>query len=345
MEKRDLRDLTLEELVREMEKLGEKSFRAKQIFRWLYGKGEKDISAMRNLSREGIKALSEVFFVGEPEVAASARSKDGSEKLVLRLHDGELIETVIIPKDNRKTICLSTQSGCKYACAFCASGKRKFRRNLSLSEIIGQVMIAGFGSGHELTNYVFMGMGEPLDNFDNLKKAITVMTDPEGLGISARRITVSTCGLVPGLKALKGLAAPVNLSVSLHSVRNELRSELMPVNRVYPLEKLMPEIKKVSLNSSRRVTFEYILIKGKNDSANDAERLAMMASGVNARVNIIPLSPVKGYDFTAPKSAEVRKFAEIIKRKRVRATIRESKGGDIQAACGQLAGAVEKNEI
>jgi len=336
--KKDIRDLTLEELKAELEAMGERPFRAAQVFDWLYHKGASDFAGFTSLSKDLREKLAARFAIGNLDPEAELRSKDGTAKFLFKLADGHGIETVLIPSGKRNTVCLSTQAGCKFGCAFCASGLHGFKRNLTASEITGQAIYLAKTLRVELTNYVFMGMGEPLDNFDNLAKAIRIMNAPEGLGIAARRMTVSTVGHIPGIERLKALDLQVNLSVSLHAVTDRLRSSLMPINKKYPLEKLVAACEDYIRSGGRMITLEYILIRKVNDSLNDADGLAGIARRLRAKVNLIAYSPVPGLAFETPSDGEVARFTRWLEERRVHVTLRLSKGQDIFAACGQLAG-------
>jgi 23S rRNA (adenine2503-C2)-methyltransferase len=338
--KRNIRDLTLEELRAELESMGEPRYRAAQVFGWLYRKDAPaaDFERFTDIPAGLRRGLAERFTLGLPEVVDRVSSSDGTTKFLFRLEDGALVESVLIPAGRRLTVCLSTQAGCRFGCAFCASGRMGFRRNLRPSEITGQFLAAEKPAGRELSNYVFMGMGEPLDNYDNLERTLRIMNSPEGLNIAARRMTVSTAGLVPGIERFKGLGLQVNLSISLHAVTDRLRGELMPVNRRYPLAELMRAAEEYVASGGRMITFEYIVFKGLNDTLADADGLAAMARKLRAKVNLIPASPVPGLDFKTPSTAEVERFRAWLEERRVRVTVRQSKGRDIAAACGQLAG-------
>lgn len=338
MNKQDIKNFTLEELKEEMARLEEPVYRAEQIFSWLYKKGVGNFNDMINLPRLLNDKLNNNYYIGSFRLAKHLKSSDGTEKFAFGVLNGNFIETVLIYSKGRKTICLSTQVGCKYGCFFCASGLKKFIRNLTVSEIINQILFLQFNFKHTITNYVFMGMGEPLDNYENLSKAILIMNDSAGLGIGARRITVSTCGLIPGIEKLKNLELQVNLSVSLHAGNNRIRNELMPINNKYGLEKLIFACKDFIEKTGRMITFEYILIKGKNGSLKNADELAALVRNLKAKVNLIPYSVVSCFPFQASSAKDVGAFCSRLLKYGIKATIRESKGRDIQAACGQLIG-------
>lgn len=334
----DIRDLTLEELRAELEVMGEKPFRAAQIFDWLYKKRATSFEEFSTLAKPLREKLSGRFSIGTLNVAAKSESADGTVKFLFRLADGEHIETVLIPSGRRLTVCLSTQVGCKFACAFCASGRLGFRRNLRPSEIIGQVIHLQKVLGREPTNFVFMGMGEPLDNWNNVEKALRIMNAPEGLGIAARRMTVSTAGFVDAFERLSGLDLQINLSISLHAVTDRLRDRLMPINRRFPLEEVVRAAEKYVQHGGRMITIEYVVIAGLNDSLDDADGLAAIARRLRAKVNLIACSPIEDGEFKRPSDAEVARFKRWLEERRVGTTLRQSKGIDIAAACGQLAG-------
>jgi 23S rRNA (adenine2503-C2)-methyltransferase len=335
---RDVRDLTLVELRAELETMGERPFRAAQIFDWLYRKKAarfEDFTSLPKLLRE---KLADRFAFGVLGLADKRSSPDGTTKFLFRLHDAEHIETVLIPAGRRLTVCLSTQVGCKFACAFCASGRHGFKRNLAPSEIIGQILLLESALGRGLTNYVFMGMGEPLDNWTNVEQAIRIMNTPEGLAIAARRITVSTAGFVDAFKRLEALDLQINVSISLHAVTDRLRDRLMPINRRFPLEQVVTAAEAYIRSGGRMITLEYIVIRGVNDSLDDADGLAAIARRLRAKVNLIAYSPVGGAAFETPTEADVARFRRWLEERKVGATVRLSKGADIAAACGQLAG-------
>ena len=342
-EETDIRDLSLEELRAELEAMGEKPFRAAQIFDWLYHKGVSDFAAFTSLSKDLREKLASRFRIGALELADRRDSGDGTVKLLFRLSDGAFIETVLIRAGRRLTVCLSTQVGCKFACAFCASGLHGFMRDLASSEITGQVLYLQHTLALELTNFVFMGMGEPLDNWANVEKALRIMNAPEGLGIAARRMTVSTAGFLPAFKRLEALELQVNLSLSLHAVTDRLRDTLMPINRRFPLEEVVRAAEEYIRSGGRMITLEYIVMRGLNDSLDDADGLAAIARRLRAKVNLIAYSPVEGLAFVTPTEADVARFKRWLEERKVNTTRRLSKGSDIAAACGQLAGRFKKS--
>lgn len=336
--KRLLGDLSLAELSAQLEALGEPDYRARQIFKWVYQKGISDWDEATDLPRSLRQKLEALFDLRPFELETCYDSRDGTQKFVFRLKDNNFIETVLIPSGERRTLCLSTQVGCKFRCVFCASGLPGFIRNLSPAEITGQILFARHDLEFSLTNFVFMGMGEPLDNFFSLAKAIEIMNSPEGMGIAARRITVSTCGLVPGIKKLKDLRLQINLSLSLHAPSDELRRRLIPLARRYSLEEVLSACEEYAQASGRMITVEYVLIDGINNSTKDAAQLAKIAQRLKAKINLIPYSPVSVLSYKRPTPEAVEAFKEWLEEKGVKVTVRRSKGLDIQAACGQLAG-------
>jgi len=333
----EIRDLTLGELEQVVIGAGERSFRARQVMRWLWTHGAESFDVMLDVPGALRTYLKEHFRIGPPPLAHVARSADGTRKLLLRLGDAEEIESVIIPADDRVTLCISSQAGCAMACEFCATALMGLHRNLEAAEIVGQVAAARreLDSGETLTNYVFMGMGEPLANYQRLHRALTIMTAEWGMGISPRRITVSTVGLVPMLERLL-TEFQVNLAVSLHATTDELRNRLAPINRRYPLAMLIEACKRLPLARRRRIMFEYVMLDGINDSSEDARRLAKMLGPLRAKVNLIFFNPFADSPLRASSRPTVERFQAILHRGNLTATIRESRGLDIAAACGQL---------
>jgi len=335
--KKNILDYCLAELEREMKLLGAPRHRAKQIFLWIYHKNVDSFSKMTNLPKTFIKTLKSRFVITRLECEEHLTSCDGTEKFLWKLKDEEYIETVLIKEGARRTVCLSTQVGCKFRCPFCASGRKRFKRDLTVSEIVDQLRLSAELSPSSVTNIVFMGMGEPMDNYDNLTKAIRIMNMPEGLGFAARRITISTCGIVPEIYRLKEEGLQIELSVSLHAAEDKLRNILVPVNRKYPIEELLSACLAYHQKTKRIITLEYILLSGRNDSARDARKLAKLAKKMKAKVNLINYSPIFGSDAAKVSAREKLLFKSILRENKVTVTVRKSKGTDISAACGQLA--------
>ncbi len=335
--RRDIRALLLDELAAELAGAGERAFRARQVMDWLYAKRARSFDEMSNVPAGLRKYLKNHFKIGSLPSVTVNRSADGTRKLLLRLADGEAIESVIIPGSGRTTLCISSQAGCAMGCAFCATALMGLHRNLTAAEIVGQVLAAReyLEADEALTNYVFMGMGEPLANYPSLRRALTLMTAEWGMGISPRRITVSTVGLVPMMEKLLA-ETPVNLAVSLHGTTDPQRDKLAPINRRYQLETLIGQCKRLPLARRRRITFEYVMLRGVNDSAVDASRLVKLLAPLRAKVNLIFFNPFEGSPFTGSSRRAVEDFQAILRQGNLTATIRESRGRDIAAACGQL---------
>lgn len=338
MSKKDIKDFTLAELGADLEGWGEPAYRAGQVFEWIYKKGAGSFDALTDLPKGLRQKLEDHFRLSSLDLADEIRSDDGTQKFLFRLDDGAFIETVLIPSGTRRTLCLSTQVGCKFGCVFCASGREGFKRNLSPSEILGQILFLNEKPDVRLTNFVFMGMGEPLDNFENVGRAVRIMNAREGLDIGARRITISTVGIVPAIKELADLGLQVNLSLSLHATTEALRSRLLPVNQRYPLAEVIEAGAGYVKKTGRMITAEYILISRLNDTAADAGRLAAIAKRLRAKINLIPYSPGYGPEWMGSSRDRTDSFLRFLQEKGVSATVRLSKGADIRAACGQLAG-------
>ena len=322
----------LEELV---VSLGEPKFRGKQLFSWLHEKQETSLEKMTNLP----KSLKEKLALQMKTVTEETRQtskKDGTVKFLYRLFDGNLIETVWMPHDYGVSVCVSSQVGCRMGCAFCASTLGGLVRNLLPSEILAQIYVSMKTMGKRVDNVVVMGTGEPLDNYDNLIRFLRLLTDPEGYNLSARSITVSTCGLVPRIYDLAKEALPITLALSLHATTNEERRRLMPVAYTYSMEETLAACDAYFEETGRRVSYEYSLVNGENDSEEHALRLAGLLRGKNAHVNLIPVNPIAERDFTASSSDRVQKFKFILEKNSINGTIRRSVGSDIDAACGQL---------
>jgi 23S rRNA (adenine2503-C2)-methyltransferase len=305
----------------------------------MYRKGVVELTAMSDLPKRFRDVLFERATISLPRLERVTPSQDGSRKLVLRLHDDVLISAVLMPDDDRLTLCLSTQAGCGFACAFCLTGKMGVERNLTAGEILGQVLIANdlASAGSRVTHMVFMGMGEPLANLGALVKAIRILTDPRlGFGYSPRRITVSTVGLVAGIERLGREALGVNLAISLHAATDDVRSRLMPVNRSWNLEALLAAVRRYPLAPRQRVFFEYVLLDGVNDAPQDASGLARLLHGIPSKVNLIPFNDWPGSGFRRPSLSRILGFQAVLLKAGVTTTVRWSKGEDIGAACGQL---------
>lgn len=325
--------------------LGAAPYRAGQVLSWIYRRGARDLESMSDLPRELRRDLAREIELPAMRVGAVAASADGTRKLVYELSDGELVEGVLIPDRERLTLCVSSQVGCAMGCAFCATARLGLRRSLEVEEIVGQILLGrdrtereGIGPG-KITNLVFMGMGEPLHNLENLLASIEILTAPWGLSISPRRITVSTAGLVPQMRSLLERSR-VHLAVSLGATVDERRRELMPISRRYPLDELLRACRDLPLPRRQRITFEYVLLAGVNDTREDAARLVRLLHGLRAKVNLIRFNPFPGVPFEPTPAERVLRFQEWLRGRGLQATVRESRGRDVAAACGQLAGAV-----
>jgi 23S rRNA (adenine2503-C2)-methyltransferase len=318
---------------------GAAPYRAEQILAWLYARGVEDPLEMTDLARDLRERLAGEWRTRALETVRLQRSSDGTRKAMLRASDGAVLESVLIPDDDRTTLCISTQVGCALACSFCATGAMGFTRNLTTAEIVDQVcrMREALGPGERITNVVFMGMGEPLLNLPAVLRAIRILMHPRAFDLAGRRITVSTAGLVPKIRPLLE-DAPVNLAVSLHATTDALRDELVPLNRRFPLEVLLGELRSLEAISARRpVFFEYTLLADVNDAPADAERLLRLLRGLPSKVNVIPVNPHPGSPYRAPGPEATDLFLGILSRGGMTVTLRRSRGADIDAACGQLA--------
>lgn len=320
--------------------MGQSSYRGKQIFTWLYRKGAKSFDQMSDVSKDFREVLKENFSFSLPTVDIKQESEDGTIKCLMKLSDGEKVETVLMHYDYGYSVCVSSQVGCNMSCAFCASGLLKKKRNLTPDEMLGQVLYFDNllrEKGEHVTHTVIMGTGEPFDNYDNVMTFIRILNDPFALDIGARHISVSTCGVVPSILKFGKEGLQVNLAISLHASYNELRNKLMPINIAYPLEQLIPAIVQYGKDSNgRRVTFEYIMIKGVNDSLDDAKRLYKLIMPTFGYVNLIPYNPVMENGFERSDNKDVKAFHKYLLSKKVKSTIRKEFGADIDAACGQL---------
>ena len=335
-------NFSLSALSEVVQEYGESAFRGKQIYNWLFKYGVSSFEEMTNLSKDFRSILSKNFSFSVLEEVSRTPSADGSIKFLFRLEDNETIESVLLVDGDRVSACISTQAGCRMGCRFCATaGAVGFKRNLTSAEIIKQVLFLRKTVqelfNQRLGNLVFMGMGEPLDNIVNLKNALTVILDDEALGFSHRKVTVSTCGLINGIKELFKMPTPVNLAVSVNAPNQELRSEIMPVSRKYPLKELISTLKTLELDKRKRITLEYVLLGGVNDSINHAEQLLKLIKGVRAKINLIIYNNSEYSAFKSPKLENVLKFQEYLQNNNISAFIRKRLGADINGACGQLA--------
>jgi 23S rRNA (adenine2503-C2)-methyltransferase len=334
----DVSELELLELEQVLEDLGRPRFHARQIFQWVHKRGITDFAMMSDLSRELRGALAAALAVTTPEVVTRERSDDGTTKFLLRLADGRHIESVFIPDTPSMTFCVSTQVGCAMKCAFCLTGRMGIDRNLTAGEIAGQVRVLARELGMLDTrfNIVLMGMGEPLHNYEQTMKALRILADEYGMGVSPRRITLSTVGVLPALERLATEPLMPNLAISLHSTTEDQRDMLVPINRKYGLKELLDACRRFPLKRRERITFEYVLLKDVNDTPEDARRLVRLLNGIKGKVNLLPLNEAAGIPFERPGDDRVNRFAKILADHGVTVSVRKSRGRDIRAACGQL---------
>jgi len=333
----DIKDFTLDRLVCWLDEHGLESYRAKQIFKWVYLRQADIFDDMTDLPKHARTLLTNHFTINRLKIVHIETSKDGTKKFLFELNDGQHIETVLIPEENHHTLCISSQAGCAQGCKFCLTAKNGFARNLTPGEIIAQVRdIKKLHASDNLTNIVFMGMGEPLANYTNVIHAINVIINGDfGLQISCRKVTVSTAGMVPNLNKLSH-DTNINLAVSLNASDNITRSMLMPINKTYPIEVLLDECRRYNMSECRKITIEYILIKGVNDSKEDAKRLASLLRPIRSKINLIPFNENKASKFKRPDKSTIDNFQKILLKNNYITIIRNSKGMDISAACGQL---------
>lgn len=328
-------DLTLNELEEYFLSIGEKKYRATQVFDWLYEKRVSSFSDMSNLSKEVILRLEKDFSLDRP-VIVKEECDEGVSKYLFKLSDNEYIESVLMWHNYGLSLCISSQVGCNMGCSFCESGKRRKVRNLKASEMLLQIILVSEKIKERISHIVIMGIGEPFDNFSNLVVFIENCTNHLGLNIGSRHITVSTCGIVPKIYEFADLKYQVNLAISLHAAYDELRDKLMPINKVYPLDEVIKAVKYYISKTNRRVTFEYIMLRGVNDSSDDALKLASLVKGLNAYINLIPYNEGSSDLYKRTKKEQIMKFYDIIKKEGVNVTIRREFGSKISAACGQL---------
>jgi 23S rRNA (adenine2503-C2)-methyltransferase len=349
--RKNLVGLSRSELKDELASVGEKPFRAKQLWHWIYHQGSTDFAEMTTLAKPFREKLETLYRVSRPAISMEQTSEDRTRKWLTRFDDGQEAESVFIPEEDRGAVCISSQVGCSLTCTFCHTGTMQMVRNLTPGEIVGQFMVARDSydewptpkdGGRMISNIVMMGMGEPLFNYENVATALRIIMDGEGLSLSKRRITLSTSGVVP-LMARCGEELGVNLAVSLHAVRDDLRDELVPINKKYPLKQLIEACKTYpGSNNARRITFEYVMLKGINDSEADARELLRLVKGVPAKFNLIPFNPWPGSKYECSSNNTLHKFSRILNDGGYSAPVRIPRGRDIQAACGQLKSASER---
>jgi len=327
--------------------LGEKPFRARQLLRWIHHAGVDDFGAMTDMSKPLRERLAENAAIVSPRVLRDTTAADGTRKWLIDVGTGNAIDTVFIPETSRGTLCVSSQAGCALECSFCSTGRQGFNRNLTTEEIIGQLWLANRSLGRGVTedrpisNVVMMGMGEPLANFDNVVAAIRLMLDDHAYGLSRRRVTLSTAGLVPGIDRLRN-ECPVSLAVSLHAPNDALRDELVPINRKYPIKELLAAcLRYIEVAPRGYVMFEYVMLTGVNDSVTQARELAALVKSVPCKINLIPFNPFPGIDYQRSSPEAIDRFRDVLMQTGLIATVRKTRGDDIDAACGQLAGQVQ----
>lgn len=343
-EKTEIIGLTREELTEELKEHGFEAFRAKQIWHWIYVKGVTEFSQMTTIAKKHHEMLAEYFSLTRPKISRALTSVDGTRKWLLEMPDNNKIEMVFIPEEDRGALCVSSQVGCTLTCTFCHTGTMPLVRNLTAGDIVGQVLIARDGLEEWdkrredclFTNIVMMGMGEPLFNYDNVAKALKIVMDGEGIAISKRRITLSTSGVVPMIERC-GTELGVNLAISLHAVRDELRDEIVPINKKYPIKELLRACREYpAANNARRITFEYVMLKGVNDSDSDARELVLLLKDIHAKVNLIPFNTWPKAPYECSSKNRIRAFADIVNAAGFSSPVRATRGQDIFAACGQL---------
>ena len=333
---KNIKDYNLEELKKEMIELGEKPFRAEQIFKWVHQEKVKTFEEMTNLSLELRKKLEENYTMCNYKILKKQESKDGTIKYLFDVLDGNAIETVLMRYHHGNSICVSSQIGCKMGCKFCASTGINFIRSLTSGEIVEQIIAVEQDTGEKISNVVFMGIGEPFDNYDNVVNAIRIINNPKGLNIGARHISISTSGIVPKIYQLADENIQCTLSISLHATSNEKRSSMMPVNNAYPLEELMKACKEYINKTNKRISFEYALAKDNNDNLQDAKELVKLLKGMLCHVNLIPINKIENGKFDKSSNENIMKFRDYLNDHGIVATIRRELGSDIDAACGQL---------
>ena len=336
MSKNCISSYTPEQLTALMKELGQPAFRAKQIFHWLHQKLVTEFSAMTDQPKALLAKLEEGYYIAAPAIARRQQSKDGTVKYLFALEDGNCIETVIMRYHYGVTACVSSQVGCRMGCRFCASTQAGRVRNLEAGEIAAQIYTAQKDVGERISHIVLMGIGEPLDNFDNVMDFLSIISSPDGVNIGMRNISLSTCGVVPMIDKLAEKKLQLTLSISLHAPNDEMRSKMMPVNDAYPVAQLIAACRRYQQTTGRRVSFEYSMVRGVNDSPATARELAALIRGMGAHVNLIPINPVDGSPYSATDAENVKRFQSLLTDLGVNATVRRRLGSDISAACGQL---------
>jgi len=332
----DIKSMTVEEIKNDFDKMGQPSFRALQVYKWLHG-GVNSFDEMTNLSKSFRALLKERYYIATASVEQKFCSKaDDTVKYLFSMHDGELVESVLMSYKYGRTVCISTQVGCKMACSFCATGKSGFSRNLSPSEMLSQIQTAQADAGERISNVVMMGMGEPLDNYDSTLRFLDLVSSPDGMNIGMRHISLSTCGIVDKIYDLAMKKYQLTLSVSLHAPNDEIRSRIMPVSRRWGIDELLDACRFYIKTTGRRISFEYAVIKGVNDSTENARELASRLKGMLCHVNLIPANSVKGSGYERTPRVQVENFIRILSDRGVTATVRRTLGSDINASCGQL---------
>lgn len=340
LEKRDLKNLSINELHSLAFSFRKEKYRVSQILRWLYKNGVDSIDKMSNLPKDFRQKLAENLFISQLNILKVEESKDGTKKFLFGLKDGERIESVLIPEKKRLTLCISSQVGCAMGCKFCLTGKMGLKRNLTLSEILNQILMVKENLDHkaQITNIVIMGMGEPLDNYENIINALEIMLSQDAFNFSSRKVTISTVGLIPELERLAKENIRFRLAISLNATTEEIRSYLMPINKHHPLSEILNICRRFPLRPRERITFEYVLLEGENDSPSDAKRLVELLNGIPSKLNLIPLNEAQEIPFKRPSEKRIREFQKILLERNLTAIVRASKGSDISAACGQLQG-------
>ncbi len=343
--KENIKNFTLDELKKQLENMSEKTFRAEQIFKWVHQENVSSFEEMTNIAKELREKLDQKYTLNNFKIIKKLVSSDGTKKYLFDLLDGNIIESVLMEYKYGFSICVSSQIGCKMGCKFCASTGIPFIRSLEAGEIVEQILAVQREENVKISNIVFMGIGEPLDNYDNVVKAINIINNPKGLNIGTRHISISTSGVVPNIYRLANEKIQCTLSVSLHSSNNEKRSEMMPVNKVYPIEKLLEACREYIRITNKRISFEYALAKDNNDNLKDAKELVMLLKGMLCHVNLIPINKIENGKYIKSTNDNIIKFRDYLNKNGIVATVRRELGTDIQAACGQLRRTTVENSL